>query len=98
MNRLRQPPALILLLALCVVTAQSEARPASVERGDAIVLAAGGISMNQAIAMVEKRFNARVVKSETRQEGDRKIYVLRVLDDKGNGQVARVDAATGSIL
>jgi uncharacterized membrane protein YkoI len=98
MNRLRQPLALITLLALCLVTAQAEARPHSGDRRGAIVLAAGGISMNQAIAMVEKRFNARVVKSETRQEGDRKIYVLRVLDDRGNGQVVRVDAATGSIL
>src|SRR5262245_10971793 len=98
MNRLRQSLTLITLLALCLVTAQAEARPASGDRRDAIVLAAGGISMNQAIAMVEKRFNARVVKSETRQEGDRKIYVLRVLDDSGNGQVVRVDAATGSIL
>ena len=98
MNRLRQLLALITLLTLGLVTAQAEARPASGDRRDAIVLAAGGISMNQAIAMVEKRFNARVVKSETRQEGDRKIYVLRVLDDRGNGQVVRVDASTGSIL
>jgi uncharacterized membrane protein YkoI len=98
MNRLRHPLALIALLALCLVTVQAEARPASGKRGDEIVLAAGGISMNQAIAMVEKRFNARVVRSETRQEGDRKIYVLRLLDDRGNGQVVRVDAATGSIL
>jgi len=97
MNRLRQP-LVLLLLALGLVATQSEARPASGERGGAIVLAAGGISMNQAIAMVEKRFNARVVRSETRQEGDRKIYVLRLLDDRGNGQVVRVDAATGSIL
>jgi len=98
MNRLRQPLALITLLALCLVTVQTEARPAAGERREEIVLAAGGISLNQAIAMVERRFNARVVKSETRQEGDRKIYVLRVLDDKGNGQVVRVDAASGSIL
>ena len=98
MNRLRQSLALITLLALCLGMAQAEARPASGHRHGEIVLAAGGISMNQAIAMVEKRFNARVVKSETRQEGDRKIYVLRVLDDRGNGQVVRVDAATGSLL
>jgi uncharacterized membrane protein YkoI len=98
MNRLRQPLALITLLALCLVAVQAEARPASGDRRDEIVLAAGGISLNQAIAMVEKRFKARVISSNTRQEGDRKVYVLRLLDDKGNGQVVRVDAATGSIL
>jgi uncharacterized membrane protein YkoI len=98
MNRPRFTALVLTLLALCLGMAQAQARPGSGERTGAIVLAAGGISMNQAIAMVEKRFNARVVKSETRQEGDRKIYVLRVLDDRGNGQVVRVDASTGSIL
>ncbi len=63
-----------------------------------IVLAGGGISLNQAISMVEKRFRARVVRSDVRQEGDRKIYVLRLLDDAGNGQVVRVDASSGAIL
>jgi uncharacterized membrane protein YkoI len=63
-----------------------------------IVLAQGGISLNQAISMVERRFKARVVRSDVRQEGDRKVYVLRLLDDAGNAQVVRVDAASGAIL
>ena len=63
-----------------------------------IVLAQAGISLNQAISMVERRFKARVVRSDVRQEGDRKVYVLRLLDDAGNAQVVRVDASTGSIL
>jgi uncharacterized membrane protein YkoI len=60
--------------------------------------AGGGVSLNQAISMVEKRFKARVVRSEVRQDGDRKVYVLRLLDDAGNAQVVRVDASNGSIL
>ena len=63
-----------------------------------IVLAQAGISLNQAISMVERRFKARVVRSDVRQEGDRKVYVLRLLDDAGNAQVVRVDAASGAIL
>jgi uncharacterized membrane protein YkoI len=63
-----------------------------------IVLAGGGISLNEAISMVERRFRARVVRSDVRQEGDRKVYVLRLLDDAGNAQVVRVDAASGAIL
>ena len=63
-----------------------------------IVLATGGMSLNQAIAMVERRFRARVVRSDVRQEGNRTIYVLRLLDDAGNAQVVRVDAASGAIL
>ena len=98
MNRPRFTSLLLTLLALGLGMAQAHARPGSGERQGAIVLAASGISLNQAISMVEKRYNARVVRSDTRQEGDRKIYVLRLLDEKGNGQVVRVDAATGSIL
>ena len=66
--------------------------------GGYIMLAGGGISLNQAISMVERRFKARVVRSDVRQEGDRKIYVLRLLDDSGNAQVVRVDAASGQIM
>lgn len=63
-----------------------------------IVLAASEISLNQAISMVERRFHARVVRSDVRQEGNRKVYVLRLLDDAGNAQVVRVDASTGAIF
>jgi uncharacterized membrane protein YkoI len=73
------------------------APPGGTVVGD-IVLAQGGISLNQAISMVERRFRARVVRSDVRQEGDRKVYVLRLLDDAGNAQVVRVDAASGAIL
>ena len=102
MNRLPLTLVLLMLLALGAGSAQCLARPASDHGPDQgrgkIVLAASGISLNQAIAMVEKRFKARVVRSDVRQEGDRKIYVLRLLDDSGNGQVVRVDASSGAIL
>jgi uncharacterized membrane protein YkoI len=90
--------AILAALAMSVGTAPANAAaPARTVVGD-IVLAAGGISLNQAISMVERRFKARVVRSDVRQEGDRKVYVLRLLDDAGNAQVVRVDAASGAIL
>ncbi len=99
MPRLRLTAALLALLALTAGVAESADRtPPSQKRVDEIVLAAGGISLNQAIAMVERRFRARVVRSDVRQEGNRTVYVLRLLDDRGNAQVVRVDAASGAIL
>jgi uncharacterized membrane protein YkoI len=47
--------------------------------------------------MVEKRFKARVVRTDVRQEGDRKIYVLRLLNDAGRVWTVRVDASSGSV-
>lgn len=96
---------IVLLLALLPLVAgpaesavRTQGRGESEHHSGHIVLAGGGISLNQAISMVERRFKARVVRSDVRQEGDRKIYVLRLLDDSGNAQVVRVDAASGSIL
>jgi uncharacterized membrane protein YkoI len=99
MHRLRLTFALLAVLTLAVGTAESANRtPEARADGGRIVLAAGGISLNQAISMVERRYKARVVRSDVRQEGERKIYVLRLLDDAGNAQVVRVDASNGAIL
>jgi uncharacterized membrane protein YkoI len=62
-----------------------------------IILADSGMSLDQAVSMVEKRFKARVVRTETRTEGDRKIYVLRLLNDAGRVWTVRVDASSGSV-
>ena len=67
------------------------------ERGRHIVLADSGMSLDQAVSMVEKRFKARVVRTEVRNEGDRKIYVLRLLNDAGRVWTVRVDASSGSV-
>jgi hypothetical protein len=65
--------------------------------GEDIVLADSGMSLDQAVSMVEKRFKARVVRTETRNEGNRKIYVLRLLNDAGRVWTVRVDASSGSV-
>lgn len=96
------PRFLLAILAALALSVGTAAPAAAAQAGKTvvgnIVLAGGGISLNQAISMVERRFKARVVRSDVRQEGDRKVYVLRLLDDAGNAQVVRVDAASGAIL
>jgi len=87
----------LLVLAACSVKAgdhETTARPPDSGR---IVLADSGMSLDQAVSMVEKRFKARVVRTETRNEGDRKVYVLRLLNDAGRVWTVRVDAASGSV-
>jgi uncharacterized membrane protein YkoI len=88
---------MLFVLAACSVHAgdhETTTRPADDRR---IVIAQSGMSLDQAVSMVEKRFKARVVRTETRQEGDRKIYVLRLLNDAGRVWTVRVDAASGSV-
>jgi uncharacterized membrane protein YkoI len=69
--------------------------------GSAPAPAAGSgspVSMDQAVKMVEERFQARVVKAETETDGGRTVYALR-LYNKSSGKVwtVHVDAADGSI-
>jgi len=56
------------------------------------------LSREQVVAMVQKRFNARVVRADTADEGGRRIYVMRLLSEGSKVWTVRVDAATGDIL
>jgi uncharacterized membrane protein YkoI len=53
------------------------------------------ISLDQAVSMAERRFNARVVRTDTRESGDRLVYVLRLLNEAGRVWTVKVDAASG---
>jgi len=63
-----------------------------------LVVAATGLSMDQAVKMAEQRFKARVVRAETRRDGERTIYILKLLNEAGQVWTVRVDAANGAIL
>ena len=100
MNLPRLSRTCLLLLAVLpagAAVAGERGGQSSHERGRYIVLADSGMSLDQAVSMVEKRFNARVVRTEVRNEGDRKIYVLRLLNDAGRVWTVRVDASNGSV-
>src|SRR5262249_26653935 len=56
-----------------------------------------GISLDQAVQMVQRRFNARVVRAESRQDGGRTVYHLRLLNSEGKVWTVEVDAASGSV-
>jgi Peptidase propeptide and YPEB domain len=56
---------------------------------------AGGISLDQAIDMVQSRYHAKVVKADVADDGGRRVYVIRVLSPEGRVFSVRVDAETG---
>jgi uncharacterized membrane protein YkoI len=90
--------ALLVVAAACAQAGERGEPHRGAEGGHGrIVLADSGISLDQAVSMVEKRYKARVVRTETRNEGNRKIYVLRLLNDAGRVWTVRVDAASGSV-
>jgi Cu/Ag efflux pump CusA len=102
MRALRRAVLVFLALAMCVATAAVpfQARAASLIEAQplGLIRVAGGMSIDQAVEMVERRFNARVVRAEARDEGGRTIYVLKLLNDSGRVWFVRVDAASGSVM
>lgn len=60
-------------------------------------LASGRLSLDEAVARVERQFGARAVRAEHKREGDRDVYRIRLLAPDGRVFNVTVDAETGEI-
>lgn len=58
---------------------------------------AGGMSLDRAVEMVQRRYNAKVVRAEETREGEDVVYRIRLLSDDGRVFTVRVNARTGQI-
>ena len=91
--------ALVAMVAAgAVAVAAPVALASTAPPADARKAPAPRLSMDQAVRLVEQRYHARVVRAETRERGNRTIYVLRLLDQAGRVFIVRMDAASGRIL
>jgi uncharacterized membrane protein YkoI len=54
------------------------------------------LTREQAVAMVQKRYGARVVRAEFLDQEGRHVYVFRLLSTAGKVWIVRVDARTGA--
>ena len=88
-------PALLLCLAPFAVPAL-DAGPATGIRENP--RQADGVSLDHAIALAERRYNARVVRAEASSYKGRRVYVLRLLSEEGRVWTVRVDAASGALM
>lgn len=57
----------------------------------------GGIPRDRLIEMVQRRFNARVVRVNLVESGGRRVYEMRLMSEQRVWNV-RVDADTGQVL
>jgi uncharacterized membrane protein YkoI len=55
----------------------------------------GGMSLDEAVRMVESRYRARAVKAETVNNGGKRVHEIRLLNADGKVWKVRVDAETG---
>jgi uncharacterized membrane protein YkoI len=61
------------------------------------VFAGQAISLERAIALVERRFQARVVRAAVTGAASRPVYELKLLSEDGRVWTVRVDARTGEV-
>jgi uncharacterized membrane protein YkoI len=87
--------SLMLAQFLSVADAQNLVDPRTRERGQDYAKQAGGMSLDEAVRMVESRYRARAVKAETVNNGGRRIHEIRLLNSDGKVWKVRVDAETG---
>jgi uncharacterized membrane protein YkoI len=92
--------AILLLLAQAMllsqpVSAQNLVDPRGRDRGEDNVNQSGGMSLDEAVRMVESRYRARAVKAETVNSGGRRVHEIRLLNAEGRVWKVRVDAETG---
>ena len=54
------------------------------------------LSREQAMALVQQRYGARVVRADIADQGGRHLYVFRLLSSAGKVWIVRVDARSGA--
>ncbi len=102
MQMLRMKLLAILCLALMAGAAASGQALASGrdrddgrDRGGERAMADRAISLDEAVARAERRYDARVVRAEEKRHGDRIEYRIRLLAADGRVFEVRIDAETG---
>jgi hypothetical protein len=90
---------LCLLLALSAAGSASAmfvAPSVSLAQPAAFVRYAGGMSLDEAVAMVQRRYGARAVRSNTVEENGRTVHYIRLISaDRSRVWTVRIDAASG---
>lgn len=62
----------------------------------AVTLQAGGMSLDQAVAMVQAKYSARVMRANTVEEEGRTVHYIRLITgDRARVFTVRIDAASG---
>lgn len=93
-------PLLILSAVLLLAPAPLvQAEPGRAEGADREVARAldDSLSLDEAVARMEKQYGARVVRAEEKDEKGRRVYRIRLLSADGRVFDVKVDAATGQV-
>lgn len=83
------------LMAGAAASGQAQASGRDRDRSGERAMADRAISLDEAVARAERRYDARVVRAEEKRHGDRIEYRIRLLGTDGRVFEVRIDAETG---
>ena len=84
------PNTLMLVLALVLSPAVLADSPGQSHDGRFRVVQQDGLTLSEAVEMVRRRCNCRIVSAETRRSGDREVHIIKVLTQDGKVRTERV--------
>ena len=90
----------IVALSLPQVAVAGALKAGGVDWDDPVVseVARDSMSLNEAVSRAKRSFPGRVLRAETQNRGDRRIHVVRILNEQGKVRTLRFDAKTGKPL
>jgi uncharacterized membrane protein YkoI len=78
--------------------AQASGHASDHDRGGERTMADRAVTLDEAVARSERRYDARAVRAEEKRDGDRIEYRIRLLGADGRVFEVRIDAQTGEEL
>ena len=99
MSKLRLHLLVSVILFGGVLSARAATLPRTEMRMAVSALESKSLSLDEAVAMVEAKYKARALRSNTVEEEGRKIHYIRLITaDRSRVFTVRIDAATGREL
>ena len=83
------------LVAGAFTTTEAQASERGRGRGQSSAYADRAITLDEAVAQAERRYNARAVRAEEKRHGDRIEYRIRLLGEDGRVFEVSIDAGSG---
>jgi uncharacterized membrane protein YkoI len=89
--------AVLLTAAIVAHGAAAHGGDASAPAGATPVTRAESLTLDEAVARMERKYDARAVRAEEKREDGRRVYRIRLLSADGRVFDVTVDAASGQV-
>lgn len=90
MRLLSKTLMLVWVLAAAPAAVADPGRLPGSQDGRFLVAQQDGLTLNEAVEMVRRRCNCRILSAETRTNGNREVHIIKVLTEDGEVRTERI--------